>query len=96
MDVNPIRQMADKFLPQRDCKYLEDKKIKKLTKSDLMILMFERRVELAYSLKKMDIIPDLPEIKQGVFNKERLIEYFNYYDIQTLKTGLDLFNVTQK
>ncbi len=70
---------------------LEDKKIKKLTKTDLMILMFEERVELAYSLKKMDIIPDLPKIKQGEFNRERLVEYFNYYDIQTLKTGLDLF-----
>jgi len=70
---------------------LEDKKIKKLTKTDLMILMFEERVKLAYSLKKMDVIPNLPEIKQGEFNKEKLIEYFDYYDIQTLRTGLDLF-----
>jgi 5'-3' exonuclease len=69
----------------------EDKKIKKLSKTNLMILMFEERVKLAYSLKKMDIIPDLPEIKQGEFNKERLIEYFDYYDIATLKTGIDIF-----
>lgn len=69
---------------------LEDKKIKKLSKTDLMIMIFEERVRLAYSLKKMDIIPDLPEIKQGEFNKDRLIEYFNYYDIETLKTKIDL------
>jgi len=69
----------------------EDKKIKDLSKTDLMILMFEERVKLAYSLKKMDIIPDLPEIKQGTFNRQKLLEYFEYYDMATLLDSVDIF-----
>ena len=70
---------------------LEDKKIKKISKSDVMILIFEERVKLAYSLKKMDLVPNLPEIKQGIFNRDKIIEYFNYFDIQSLKIGIDIF-----
>jgi len=70
---------------------LENKKIKKLAKTTLMTLMFEEVVKLAYSLSKMDIIGDLPEIKQGEFNKARLLEYLDYYDIQSLKGSVDIF-----
>jgi 5'-3' exonuclease len=63
----------------------------KMPKTTLMALMFQNRVELAYSLKKMDCnIPNLPEIKNGDMNREKLLEYFDYYDIETLKDGLDV------
>jgi 5'-3' exonuclease len=64
----------------------------KIPKTEIMALLFEERIRLAYSLKKMDTdIPDLPEITQGELNKDRLIEYFDYYDIETLKDAVDLF-----
>ena len=69
---------------------IEDKKLKvKIPKTTLMTVMFEERVKMAYSLKLMDSdIPALPEIKQGTLNKERLLEYFDYYDIESLKESL--------
>ena len=70
---------------------LENKKVKKLAKTTLMTLMFEEVVKLGYSLSKMDIITDLPEIKQGEFNKAKLLEYLDYYDIQSLKGSVDIF-----
>lgn len=70
---------------------LEDKKIKKIPKTDLMILLFEQRVELSYSLKKMDVITDLPSITQGTLNEQRLNEYFDYYDIVSLKDSISVF-----
>ena len=71
---------------------LENKSVKKIAKTTLMTLMFEKTVELAYSLSKMDIIENLPEIKQGIFCKEKILEYFNYYDIQSLKSDVDILN----
>lgn len=62
----------------------------KMPKSTLMALMFKDRVKLAYSLKKMDIVSELPEIIQGEFNRKNLMEYFEYYDIETLKDGIDV------
>lgn len=63
----------------------------KMAKTVLMALMFQKRVKLAYSLKKMDgNISGLPAIEQGVFNRERLMEYFDYYDIETLVGGIDI------
>jgi hypothetical protein len=54
--------------------------------------MFEARVRLAYSLKKMDdSIKDLPSVAQGILNEQRLIEYFDYYDIVSLKDSLLVF-----
>lgn len=64
----------------------------KIPKTEIMALLFQDRISLAYSLKKMDTdIPDLPEITQGELNKDRLMEYFDYYDIETLKDAVDLF-----
>ena len=61
-------------------------------KTEIMALLFEERIRLAYSLKKMDDdIPDLPEIVQGKFNKERIEEYFEYYDITTLSDSINVF-----
>ena len=57
-----------------------------------MALMFEERVKLAYSLKKMDDnIESLPEIRQGQFNASRLLEYFNYYGIYSLVDSIESF-----
>ena len=68
-----------------------DAKLKKGFKANVTALMFEERVELAYSLKKMDSeIEDLPSIDQGTFDREKLLEYFNYYDIVSLVDSVDL------
>lgn len=62
------------------------------SKTEIMALMFEKRVALAYSLKKMDdFISDLPEIIKEDVNKDRLNEYFEYYDMTTLQNAIDLF-----
>ena len=71
---------------------VEDKKIKAIKKSVLLALMHEERVALAYSLKKMDDeIAGLPEITEGNVNKENLIQYFDYFDIESLKPDIDIF-----
>ncbi len=67
------------------------KELKTGLKTNLLALMFEPRVELSYSLKKMDVIPNLPEITHGKLNRTRLMEYFNYYDIDSLKESIDVF-----
>jgi len=65
-----------------------------VSKTELMALMFEERVRLAYSLKKMDDdIANLPEISQGECNLDRIIEYLEYYDIYTLHDELNIFEV---
>jgi len=64
----------------------------KATKTEIITLLFESRVALAYSLKKMDSdIPSLPEIKKLPFNKDRLLEYFRHYDITTLDESICIF-----
>lgn len=64
----------------------------KVPKSELMALMFEERVRLAYSLKKMDDdIEDLPEVIQGECNVDRIKEYLEYYDIYTLHDDISIF-----
>jgi DNA polymerase-1 len=70
---------------------VEDKKTGTIPKSILLALMMEERVELAFSLKKMDNDILVPEIIKGLYNKEKIIEYFNYYDIKTLTDGLIYF-----
>jgi 5'-3' exonuclease len=71
-----------------------DWKPKKKTgvKNELMVLIFEDRIKLAYSLKKMDDdIPDLPEIKQADCNIDNIMQYLEYYDIYTLQDDLYVF-----
>jgi len=71
---------------------VEEKKIKSIPKATLMALMFEERVSVAFSLKKMDDeIDGLPDFKKGPANPEKLLEYFDYYDIQSLKSEVDAF-----
>jgi len=64
----------------------------KMPKTELMALMFEERLNLAFSLKKMDDdIPELPIIEGEEPDMKKLIEYFEYYDITTLHDGIDVF-----
>jgi len=70
---------------------VENKQIKTIPKTTLMALMMEKRVKLAYSLKKMDIIEDLPDIQDLIINKDRLIEYFDYYDIKSFSDYIEVF-----
>ena len=69
---------------------VEEKNTSNISKSILMALMFEERVKLAYSLKKMDDdINNLPDIINEDQNKARLLEYFTYYDIESLKNSCE-------
>jgi 5'-3' exonuclease len=71
---------------------VEEKRTKNISKSILMALMFEERVKLAYSLKKMDDeIRDLPDIKKGQYNAKKLLEYFDYYGIASLVDSISVF-----
>jgi len=71
---------------------VEEKKTKTISKNILMALIFEARVKLAYSLKKMDSdIENLPNITQGTANEQRLIEYFQYYDMVSLLDSIAVF-----
>jgi len=71
---------------------VEEKKIKAIKKTVLLALMHEERVALAYSLKKMDDdIKDLPEIIDMKANTKNLIEYFDYFDIESLKPDVEIF-----
>lgn len=65
----------------------------KIPKSELMALMFEERIRLAYSLKRMDSeIDGLPDIESGEYNEDQLIEYLEYYDIYTLHDDIKIFS----
>jgi 5'-3' exonuclease len=75
---------------------LEEKKWKpKITsgvKNEVMALIFEERVNLAYSLKGMDDdIPDLPELFDGISCIDDVIDYFDYFDIESLKEQVHIF-----
>jgi len=64
----------------------------KMPKVVLMMLMFQERVKLAYSLKKIDEdISSLPAIVCQEKNRTRLLEFFEIYDIVSLITGIDEF-----
>ena len=69
---------------------LERKKIKSIPKAHLMALMFRTRIELAYSLKKIDNdIEDLPDVVNPEFDREKVVEYFKYFDIMSLVSEVD-------
>lgn len=64
----------------------------KMPKTTLTALMFKERIKVAFSLKNVDCdIGNLPIITQGEVNKDKLLEYFEYFDIETLKDAIDLF-----
>jgi hypothetical protein len=60
-----------------------------MPKVELMALMFQERIKLAHSLKKMDDnIPNLPAIRQNEKNEKLFFEYLSYYEIESLKEGI--------
>jgi len=61
-------------------------------KNELMALMFEERIKLAYSLKKMDTeIENLPNITNGTFDRKSALEYLDYMDIDSLTEEIEVF-----
>lgn len=69
-----------------------DQELISCPKTEIMALMFEERIKLAYSLKKMDDdIPELPLFEKGPLNRKNMEEYMDYYDIKTLQEAIDLF-----
>lgn len=70
-------------------------KLIKMPKTILMVLMFQERIELAYSLKKMDVIDGLPEIKNQDGCRDKLLEYFDFFEIVSLYDGVDILFQTK-
>lgn len=62
-------------------------------KNEILALMFEKRVDLAYSLKKMDSdIDDLPEIHRLPSDMGKIMEYLNYFDIYSIQDEIKVFS----
>lgn len=69
-----------------------DQNFIKGSKTEIMSLLFEERIKLALSLKRMDDdINDLPEFTKGEMNADKLSEYFEFFDIKTLESAISLF-----
>ena len=65
----------------------------KMPKTAIMALMFQDRIKVAYSLKKMDSeIPNLPAIHQEPADLSKLEEYFNYFEIKSLLENIQIFS----
>lgn len=71
----------------------EQNKIK-IPQSAIWLLLFQKRVHLAYSLKKMDNIPDLPEIPDKLSKRDDLFEeYLQYYEMNSLSKNYSEFEI---
>lgn len=66
-----------------------EKKEKK-GKRDKAVIGSENKVRLAYSLKHMDIVPDLPSIRCGHRNPKSLLEWFKQFEFDTLYDAVDI------
>lgn len=67
-------------------------KIKPIPQKALMLLMYQERLEVAYSLKKVDDdISGLPEIKKGDVQIDKLQQYFEKYSIKSLSQEANVF-----
>ena len=72
-------------MPYTGIAYAFEKGEIKISKSELLIVMFEERIKLAYSLKKMDDdIQNLPEIAACNPDKEKLIQYLEFFEMHSL------------
>jgi 5'-3' exonuclease len=90
-EINSNLPFTGVALAVEDGSFKLPKDLKSGIKANLLALMFEDRVKLAYSLKKMDSnISDLPEITQEESNKEELVQYCDYYDMVSLKDDIVL------
>jgi len=91
-EITPTMPFSGVALAFEEKRWKAPKELKKGLKNNLLALMLEERVKLAYSLKKMDCdIENLPAVKQGQFNKERLIEYLDYYNIESIRDSIEIF-----
>jgi 5'-3' exonuclease len=71
---------------------VEQGKTKPLPQKALMLLMYQERLDVAYSLKKVDDdIADLPLIKAESPQLEKLQEYFDKYSIKSLGEDIGVF-----
>jgi DNA polymerase I len=72
------------------CKAFYEGKIK-IPKKELTVLMFEDRIRLAYSLKKMDCdIPNLPEIINPHIDFKKIKEYIEFYEMYSLADEMEI------
>jgi 5'-3' exonuclease len=71
---------------------IEWKKIDPIPQKAIMLLMYQDRLDVAYSLKKVDDdINDLPEIKENESQIDKLQEYFEKYSIKSLSKEIIIF-----
>jgi 5'-3' exonuclease len=77
---------------------IEWKKIDPIPQKAIMLLMYQERLDVAYSLKKVDDdINSLPEIKEKEQQIDKLKEYFDRYGIKSLEKDIYfLFNKEEK
>lgn len=59
-----------------------------IPKNVLLCLAFQNRIKLAYSLKKMDIIEDLPVIEPNKADVSKLKEFFEYFEFKSLMDNI--------
>lgn len=69
---------------------LEYGSLKKVPKVEILALVYQERVPLAYDLKKMDDVPDLPMIANETVDEDKLNEFCTFYDIRALRADLPL------
>ena len=70
---------------------LEQGKIKPMPQKVVMLLLYQERLDVAYSLKKMDDDIEVPEIKKDEPKIEKLQEYFGKYSIKSLNQDTGVF-----
>ena len=71
--------------------YAHYKGLVKVPKAELMLLVFKERVNIAYKLKKSIDNINVPEIVEQEKNEARLMEYFDTYDIDSLRNSVSVF-----
>ena len=75
---------------------LEQGKIKPMSQRVVMLLLYQERLDVAYSLKKMDDDIEVPEIKAELPQLEKLQEYFDRYGIKSLSQDAGIFLKNEK
>jgi len=72
---------------------VEQGKAKPLPQKAIMLLMYQERLQVAYSLKKVDDdIVDLPAIMAETPQIDKLLEYFDKYSIKSLGGDIGVFS----
>ncbi len=65
----------------------------KIPKRILSLLMYQERMRLAYSLKNMDMIEELPDIENISItgDKMKMLEYIDFYEMYSLNDEVELY-----